>query len=168
MAVAAFIVSLVAVVVAAASALYARKVAKVEAERRHDEETPVFEGRFDYRRLPHRDEDSEVVAFTYLRGPGRLDEVRVRLVVNSEAVHPPLLHVGPTVGEVTSRTTVLEGPPAPGDERIVAVVRHPEEGGGTVPFELSCRRGRKRWDVVVYVEVPGVPRIIAFDWEGTR
>lgn len=153
-------------IAAVGSALYSRRTARIETKRRHEEEAPKFSAQFDLRRLDDsRSEEVEVVAFSFLAGPEQLDDVEVELVTRNDGVAPPLIGIGLISKEVVDSKASLTHygnahmPFLRGQERIVLAKRHPNEGGGVVPFTLRCRRGRKEWPVTVYCDVHPVPMI---------
>lgn len=146
MATAALIISVLAVVVAALSALYARQVATVERDRRHDERTPEVTAEFGL--LYPEGKEQESVTFT-LHGPDDLDRAEIRLIETD----PP--------GPLVSGEQRVE-PWRAGETQAVAVKRHEKEHGGTARFRVTCEAGDERWTVIVPCEVPGVPKVHFF------
>ena len=153
-ALAALIVSIVAGIVAALSALYARRVAVVEEERRVDETRPRFDS--------EHDGDlggDERVLITYTGPEEALDSIRliVRSTAPSDAFGLYDVGAGATaVGEVTVGTVLL------GQTVPVKITRLSDDSHGTLRLEAQCQRHKRRWSVLIECEIPGIPRIHGF------
>lgn len=171
MAFAALIVSVVAALLAGASAFYTRRQAaaaegtrRIEAERRHRDLAPVVVAKY-VDASDTRDQVRPGVLLTN-RGPLDLDRVEV------QAVPPPRVTDRAIDGIFDPRTggttPVHEtGPLRRGEswtalEVIPAVTEvdggHQLERGGTVSFRCTCyAAGEDPWTVVVDVDFPGTP-----------
>jgi hypothetical protein len=170
-AVAALIVSIVALLVAAASGFYARQQARsaegtrrIEAARRHGELTPVLDASYVEARST-REKARPAVLLTN-RGPLDLDRIEV------SAIPPPRADDAVIKGIYDPRTgptaTLHEtGPLRRGESwtaleviPAVDVVEggHELERGGTVSFRCTCYGGGEEpWTIVVDVDFPATP-----------
>lgn len=174
MAIAAFILSAVAVFIALASANYTRRQAitaedtrAIEADRRHTELAPRLQAEY----IPAdrmRNGERPGVRLTN-RGSLDLERIVVEMVpaprtgeAALEGIYDPLTD-GPTAVQETGRLrpgdawTALEVIPAMEDMSPGQRVR-----GGPASFRCTCyASGHQPWTVVVDVEFPGQPRVFA-------
>jgi hypothetical protein len=173
MAVAALVLSIVAILVAAVSAFYTRQQAaaaegtrRIEAGRRHSELTPVLEAAY-VDREDTRDQVRPGVLLTN-RGPLDLDRVELQVVPSPRADDAAIkgIYDPRTGGTATTHET---GPLRRGESwtalEVIPAVYVVEGGteldrGGTARFRCTCYvADEDPWTVVVDVDLPDTPRI---------
>jgi len=171
MTVAALVLSVVAILVAAASAWYTRRQAvsaegarEIEAARRHDELRPILVGEY----VPASDTRDSQRPGVKLTNHGSLDLDRVYV----EVIPAHRAHEAAIQGIYDHRT----GGTAPGQEtgqlrrgeswtvevipaRKVVDGGHELDRGGVVKFRCTCEAAaeNKPWEVIVSVDFPATP-----------
>jgi hypothetical protein len=170
MAVAAFILSVVAIVIAGASAWYTRRqavstegVQRVEEARRHEELSPDLEGRY-VETADTREGKRPGVRLTN-RGPLDLERVEVAAIPPHRANEAVIegIYDYRTGGTATRHETgmlrlgeawTFDVLPA----RDIVEGGHELDRGGIAQFRCRCRaKGHAPWEVVVSVDFPASP-----------
>ncbi|MEV8517888.1 hypothetical protein [Dactylosporangium sp. NPDC051484] len=168
MTVAAFVVSIIAAIVAGLSALYARKqaasaeeVRKIEAARRHDELCPKLLAEY----VPStvtRDGPRPAVKLTN-RGPLDLDRIDIQAVPAHKSKEAA---IDGLYDHRTGETAVMQetGPVRLGESWTFAVIAArggpKTTRGGAATFRCTCHAaGHQPWVVIVSVLFPAAPEI---------
>jgi hypothetical protein len=171
MAVAALVLSVVAVLLAAASAWFTRRqavsaegVRGIEMARRHDELHPSLSGEY-VDDSDTREEQRPGVKLTN-HGPLDLDRVDVAVIPANRAHEAAIegIYDYRTRGTAPAHET---GILRRGESWVFEVIpaRDVVEGqevyrGGTARFRCTCRAaGHESWDCIVSVEFPGTPQV---------
>lgn len=147
MALAALVVSILALLVAGASALYAKQVADVEKGRRHDERRPRFELEID---------ESRWLRITVVSNEA-LDEVHFELLAEGMLFAGAAAIVG--LGRPWAASGNL-GAFDVGSPRRVQVVEREEGKGGKSGVRLTCRKGGDKWVVTDRFDLPPLGRVV--------
>ncbi len=171
MAIAAFILSILAIGIATASAWYTRRqaistegVQRTEAARRHDELQPVLIGEY-VQASDTRDGQRPWVKLTN-RGPLDLDRVEVQAIPAHRADEAAIEGIYDH-GTGETATVHESGPIRRGEPWTFDVIPARDlvdgvnlERGGTASFRCACHAaGNEPWVVIVSVDFPATPRI---------
>jgi hypothetical protein len=147
------IVSILALLVAIASAAYSRRIAVLERERRQDELQPRF-------RLNHEGAigGDEALRLTLLGPDFHYESISAVIMsgVLSEPGEGELAFRGANAEPVGHWET---NGMAMGQSQLLPIMRLTDEACGEVRLAIEVRSGKKKWTILMETEVPGIPHI---------
>jgi hypothetical protein len=140
--VASLIVSVLALLVAAITALtHGRRLAQIEVDRRHDERRPCLDLDYGNKPLP-------LLRFTN-HGPVDLGDIFI------VTVHKPPAVAG---SRFRGQTDALEGSIGPvslGEAMTISINQNGRAHGGGLALRATCRAGDDEWIIPLRCDVPG-------------